>query len=298
MGSIINYRDPETGVWIPLSTVGPEGPMGPSGEIGPPGAPGAEGPNEVSVSAGEPTDPNTEFWIDLDAGPVAKYKDPGDSQWKELVIESNWTDEVSVGPTAPTDANFELWVDSDATGLALTDLDSRYVTPMVEHGLVAWTYDPALAVNSTVLTGGTVYLARVRPRSTASVTKIYWHVATVAVTPTSSQNEIGIYSSSGTRLVTANVDADVTSTGLKVTTIASTELTAGSSYWIAMVFNASTPPALARSTGLAGASGLANAGLTAVNYRFATNGTTQTALPATITPASNAAGLPLWVAVG
>jgi hypothetical protein len=167
-----------------------------------------------------------------------------------------------------------------------------------DHGLMAWAYDPMAAINSTVLTNGTVYLVRVPIASGGSATKVYWHVATIAVTPTASQNYVGVYDSTGARLATTNVDADITSTGLKTTTIASTGLTTGAAYWLAFVFNSATPPALARTSGLAGAGGLINVGLTAATYRFATDGTGQTSLPASFTPSSNAQGLPLWAAVG
>ena len=168
----------------------------------------------------------------------------------------------------------------------------------VNHGVAAWAYDPIAVVNSTVLTGGTVYLVKLHVSYDVSVTKVYWHVATAGVTATAGQNFVGLYDSSGTRLATTNVDADITSTGLKTTTIASQSLQAGSFVWAAFVFNAGTIPALGRTSGLAGVGGLVNLGLSAASYRFATNGTGQTSLPASRTPGSNAQGIPLWAAIG
>jgi hypothetical protein len=170
----------------------------------------------------------------------------------------------------------------------------------VNHNLLAWSYDPTLAQNSSLLTNGTVYLSAVYPARTAAVTKIYWEISTAAATPTSNQNVVGLYSSAGTLLASTVVDSDITSTGLKTTTIASQTVTAGSMYWVGMVFNAGTAPTVARATGVIGVGSLINVGLTAANFRFAINGTSQTALPASITPSSNASptfGGP-WVAIG
>lgn len=170
----------------------------------------------------------------------------------------------------------------------------------MNQGVLAWAYDPALITNSSAAVGGTVYLTKLHLSDTATATKLYWWVATVAVTPTAGQNEVGIYNSAGTKLASTNVDADTTSTGLKTTTITGQSLTAGQFYWVGMVFNAATPPGIARMAGLSGLGGAVNLGLTAATFRFAINGTAQTALPASITPSSNAApafGGP-WAAVG
>jgi hypothetical protein len=172
------------------------------------------------------------------------------------------------------------------------------VTPST-NALIAWTHDPVLAYNSTLLTNGTVYLSAVYAQRAVSVTKLHWWVTTAGATPTAGQNEVGLYNSSGTRLAATNVDADISSTGMKSTTITSQALTAGSFYWVAMVFNAATAPTVARSTAATQLSSAVNLNLTAATFRFATNGTSQTALPSSITPSSNTAptfGGP-WVAV-
>ena len=170
----------------------------------------------------------------------------------------------------------------------------------VNHGLTAWTYDPVIATTGSVAVNGTVYLSKVHIPDDAAITKVYWWVTTAGVTATAGQNWVGLYDAAGTRLAATGVDASVASTGLKTTTIASTSLTAGSFVWVALVFNAGTPPALARATGNAGLASAVNAGLTSGLYRFATNGTLQTSLPASITPGSNtAAGFAgPWAAIG
>lgn len=166
-----------------------------------------------------------------------------------------------------------------------------------DHNLAAWAYQPPLATGSTVLTGGTVTLSGLKIRKDATINNIYWQIQTIASTVTAGQNFIGIYSSAGTRLVTVNIDAAITSTGLKTTPTGALALTAGM-YWVAWVTNASTPPALARGGALAGFADTANVGLTAATMRFATNVAGQTSLPASITPASNVAAISYWSAIG
>lgn len=167
-----------------------------------------------------------------------------------------------------------------------------------DHGLAAWSYDPAHAVNSSVLTAGTLYLVALYIPVAVVATKLYFHVAVVASTVTSGQNFVGLYDAAGARLATAGVDGDITSTGVKAITVAPRPLVAGETVYGGFVFNATTPPAFSRTTGLAGAAALVNVGLSAASYRFATNGTGQTSLPASVTPAAASQGLPLWAAVG
>ena len=172
-------------------------------------------------------------------------------------------------------------------------------TPSIQ-GAAAWCYDPALAVNSTQLTAGKLYLVRVDIGADVNATKIHWWVAGVGFAPTTNQNWVGLYSSAGTRLASTNVDSSFGSATLKTTTIPATALAAKSFYWVALLFNASGTPTLTRASGWNGVDTAANLGLTAATLRFATNGTSQTALPASITPASNV-GTDIagpWVAVG
>lgn len=168
------------------------------------------------------------------------------------------------------------------------------------HGAVAWCYDPALAVNSSQLSNGVLYLIRVNIAAAVNVTKIYWWVGNSGSGPVAGQNQAGLYDSAGTLLASATVDADISSATLKTTTISSQALSAGSYCWVGLLFNASVSPTLTRGSGWTGVDTAANLGLTAATLRFATNGTGLTALPASITPASNVgtefAGP--WAAVG
>ncbi|MCI3279203.1 hypothetical protein [Streptomyces cylindrosporus] len=168
------------------------------------------------------------------------------------------------------------------------------------HGVAAWCYDPALAVNSTQLTAGTLYLVRVNIAAAVNVTKMYWWVANTGSGATTNGNWVGLYSSAGTLLASTNVDAGFSSATLKATTIASTALAAGSFYWVGLLFNASVTPTLTRGSGWTGVDAAANLGLAASAYRFAKNGTGLTSLPSSITPSSNIGSdiAGPWVAVG
>lgn len=168
------------------------------------------------------------------------------------------------------------------------------------HGLAAWCYDPALAVNSTEVSGGVLYLVRVNIAVNVSVTKIYWWVGNTGSGAVSGQNFAALYASDGTLMASAGVDSSLSPAGLKTATISSQALTAGSFYWVGLLFNASVPPTLTRGSGWTGVEGAANIGLTAATMRFAKNGTGRTTLPSPLVPAINTgtdfAGP--WVAIG
>lgn len=222
------------------------------------------------------------------------------------VQDTNGTSRFAVGQsgvTSLTVASGGVTATGDSTLTGALDVDGFALgeaTPDA-HNIVAWTYDPTMAVNSIELTGGTVYLAKLHIPRTMAVTKLYWWMAVAGVTPTAGQNFGGLYSSAGTRLVTANADATVTATaGLQTLTIGSTTLTANTFVWAALVFNAATRPTVMYGSGATGTTTACNVGLTAATYRYATAGTSQTSLPSSITPASNSASLIAgpWLAVG
>lgn len=156
------------------------------------------------------------------------------------------------------------------------------------HGLAAWCYPPAQAVNTTELANGKLYLVRLNIDSPVNVTKIYWWVGNSGSGATAGQNRVGLYDSSGTLLAAATVDGDISSAGLKTTVIAPQSLTAGAFYWVGLLFNAAVLPALTRGSGWTGVEAAANVGQVAATLQYATNGTGRTVMPSSITPASNA----------
>lgn len=151
-----------------------------------------------------------------------------------------------------------------------------------DHNMMAWAYDPALCTGGSAAVNGSVYLTKLAVRKAFTTSAVWWSVTTAGVTPTAGQNWIGIYSSAGVLLGSAGVDASTTSSGAKSTAITAA-LTPGF-VWGVCVFNAATPPQLARAGSF---ESTPNAGLSNAAYRFALNGTARTTLAASITPGSN-----------
>ncbi|WP_428956243.1 hypothetical protein [Streptomyces sp. cg35] len=156
------------------------------------------------------------------------------------------------------------------------------------HGLAGWCYPPALAVNSTQLVNGVLYLVRINVAADGPVSKIWWWIGNPGSSPVAARNEVGLYSSSGNLLAAANVDSVISSAGPKSTTISSQNVAAGAFYWAGMVFNAATPPTLTRASGWTGVETAANLNMAPQAYCFAMNGSGRTALPTSFNPASNA----------
>lgn len=183
---------------------------------------------------------------------------------------------------------------STGTVAAGDDLRFSDATPG-DHGFITWSHDPSLSVTSQAPTSGTIYLVGVYIRRTQSATKLWFANGAAATGATAGQNWVGIYSTAGTLLASAGIDSQVAaSANAQSATISSTSLPAGM-YWVAILVNFSSALTLMRGSN----GGHTNANLSGATLRFAINGTGATALPASITPASNAKGnsLPWWVAV-
>lgn len=151
-----------------------------------------------------------------------------------------------------------------------------------DHGMTSWAYDPALCSGGSLAINGSVYLTKQAVRKAYTTSQVWWSITTAGATPVGGQNFVGIYSSAGTLLGSANVDAAISSSGAKSTAL-SVPLTPGF-VWIAFLFNATTAPTLARAGSF---ETTPNAGLANTSYRFALNGTARTTLAASLTPASN-----------
>ena len=154
-------------------------------------------------------------------------------------------------------------------------------------GYKAWTFDGSLGITNNGIALGTIYLCAIYIREAVSITDFWFAVNTAVTSPTSGQNWVGLYDSSGARVVQASLDAVMTSNGPKQVTVSSTPLTPGR-YWIAFVFNGSGAPQLfvgnAQGTNRAL---MTNGPAAAASARYAVNGTGATSLPTSITPASN-----------
>jgi hypothetical protein len=188
-------------------------------------------------------------------------------------------------------ANWKLFASPTAAA------PTKATTPLAEdQNLIAWTYDPLVSSTSTTVTNGTVYLAAVNVRKASTATKAFFIVNTAAVTPTAGQNFVGLYDASGNLLNATGIDSNITSVGLTTVTLSASQSLSAGVYWIALLINAATPPAICR----AGATQLTalNVNLSAATLRFAVNGTSKTALTAIIPSSNSASGIfAMWAAI-
>jgi hypothetical protein len=165
-----------------------------------------------------------------------------------------------------------------------------------DHGLRAWAFDPRFCgTTAAVATSGTLFLSGMFITESFTASALYWGVAAAPTSQTAGQNFVGLYDASGTLLTSVGVDGDTATTGLKTATI-NVALTPGT-YWAAFLFNAGTAPQLPRCAGAGGTPSLINVGLSGANQLYASNGTGRTALPASITMASNSAATGYWAAI-
>ena len=289
-----------TGSQGPTGATGPAGPQGLQGDPGPQGPTGATGPQGPQGPTG-PQGPQPPLGA-AGAGPTIALRSDDLTTTNARTPTAHAATHASAGgdPVSPGSIGALPASGGTVTGNLNVAGNALGQNFPAAHGVAAWCYDPALAVNSTQLTAGTLYLVRVNIAANVTVTKLYWWVANTGSGAVAGQNFVGLYDSSGTLLASANVDTAYSTATLKTTVIASTALTAGTFYWVGLLFNASVTPTLTRASGWSGVDTAANLGLAASSYRFAKNGTARTSLPAPLTPASNIgtdfAGP--WVAVG
>lgn len=151
-----------------------------------------------------------------------------------------------------------------------------------DHGFESWTHDPYYASSSAIAINGRVYVVKIPIRRNCTIDTLWWSIGTAGATPVAGQNEVGLYSSAGVKLASTNVDAAISSSGAKSTTITAQALTAGF-VWQAFVFNATTAPTLARGSSFESTPS-ANLPTTALRAAVVTSGAT--ALPASFDPAT------------
>ncbi|MEU6543898.1 glycosyl hydrolase family 28-related protein [Streptomyces sp. NPDC046859] len=155
-----------------------------------------------------------------------------------------------------------------------------------DHGLITWTDPPTgLSGAGFGLTAGQVYLSKLKivDRSTV-VSNIKYFLTVAQVGGTAGQNFVGLYNSSGTLLVSsADQTTNFSTTGEKTAAITPQTLAVGTYYVAFLANHATTAPSVA---GGGGNSGLTNVGLTAGTGRFLNTSAGNTALPASITLAS------------
>jgi hypothetical protein len=186
-----------------------------------------------------------------------------------------------------------------ASGLAA---DAKHVHPAPtwipsDNGLKAASGDlHSFGSASPLITAGTLYVVKVPIRYNFSTTGIWWTVAT-AGSGTSSGSFIGLYTSSGTLLISSS-DIGVpyfTSSGAHPIYVSSQSLTGGTFVWVGILSNLSgSQPAFRVCT--AADSSIPNLNLTPATYMGGiTNSTGNTTLPSSFTPSSNAEWTGAWV---
>lgn len=164
-----------------------------------------------------------------------------------------------------------------------------------DSNLTAWTYDPVVAINSTILTAGQINLSRFRLSRAATISTIHLHVVTVGAGL--SNCYVGLYSMDGTlRAVSSDQSASLATLGLRSIAMTTPYAAPAGTYYIALVTNGTTPPTISRATGQ---SGLGNVGLSAGSFRFCVHNTGgQTSLPSTLTLTATVVSTnPYWFGV-
>jgi hypothetical protein len=166
-----------------------------------------------------------------------------------------------------------------------------------DNGLLGANFDfPAVQFNNTALTAGTLYLAKLNIRAGATITNLWIYQGSTG-SGASTGTFVGLYSSAGTKLTgSSDMALNFTTFGAEFALTTPQAVTAGTFVWAAVLVNlASTQPKLM--SGYGSSANIGNANLAAAVYNFADNGTGLTALPASVTPASNDSGnaCPFWV---
>jgi hypothetical protein len=179
-------------------------------------------------------------------------------------------------------------------------------------GLLAWDFPFAqVATGGGVVTGGTLYLAKIPLAAGTVVTNLWFDIATAASGITSGHNFGGLYSSAGTLLATSADLSTVigTNTGaIQAALTSAYTITTSGNYYAGFFFNAgTTEPVLgcfvnqtAATTGPQAFGSVTTFGNTAAKFPFAVNTTgNTTALPTSLTMSSNSAtgAFAYWVGV-
>lgn len=233
------------------------------------------------------------------------------------LVQSNTLFDGNVNTTSGATATFAgpvAFSGAVTTGPVPANDDNSAITPS-SAGLLAWTYPFYLAAGtgSAVTTAGALYLAKVVLSGGTLVTNVYIKIATAASGLTTAQNFVGLYNAAGQRVATS---ADLTSTigtntGVITCPMATpyTVPSGGGNFWVGMFFNAATTqPVLSAFTGfvtvttsVATFGSATTFGNTAANFPFSVSatGSNTTALPASITMASNTAtgAYTLWAGI-
>jgi hypothetical protein len=153
-----------------------------------------------------------------------------------------------------------------------------------DHGLIAWTMDPASTGSSgTVLSAGFIYMVQVVVRQSVTITKLNVVLGGAGATLTANQCLAGLYDSAGNRVaITADMSTTWNSAGNKTMNLTASYSAAPGKYYIALLFNGTTSPTFACGSTLGATFTPGNANLAAGSYRWCRSAAGQTSLPSTV----------------
>lgn len=185
---------------------------------------------------------------------------------------------LSVGTTvlASTDLTTKPVTDAAAAVVGVSTLAApadhvhgRPVFMPADHGMKAWSFDPAAITAGTAPSDGVLQLCLVHLPVAASITNVCLHVTAQGTSLTTGNNIAALYTSAGVKVgVTADQTVAWATAGYKAMALAGGPFTcAAGDYYVGWWINGSaTDPSFARW----GNSVAANNGLAAPNFRFAT----------------------------
>lgn len=166
-----------------------------------------------------------------------------------------------------------------------------------DHGFLAWLAAPSLVTGAALNVSGTLYATRIQVPATISTTGIAVQVTAALVTPTASQNLLGLYTSAGAKIAqTADQGAVWNTTGFKQAawTGGPFVIAGGPSVYVLAAFlSVATTPATFR--GLNNTVTFVTSNQTGLGLLSSTMAT-QTTIPTTYTPGA-ASGLAQWAAL-
>jgi hypothetical protein len=214
------------------------------------------------------------------------------------VADSTGGDILPVGTSATAGSNGK-WADSGHVH-PYGQYDAPGRIP-ADGGLITWSYDPALAVNTTNVSGGVMYLAKIVIRQPCTITNLWFYLSTAIGGATAGENFILLYNTAGSSLLgnTAStaIDTAIGTAGFISHAMASSYSAAAGSYWIGVLFGSASSGALARATGnsILGPNFGQNASSSAWFAADGTTGLASTTPPSSVASFSNTNALTICV---
>jgi hypothetical protein len=222
--------------------------------------------------------------------------------------QDEWTGQSSGGNTTPPPSNWTSnpgpatvslhQVRLQAAGISLGGSSGAISLPIPlpsDQSYLSWSYDPVFTSGAGTVPAGVLMMGAQYIRQTTMISTLVFYVNVAAVTPVAGQCFVGLYDSTGTLLgSSADISGSLGIGGKAIALTTPVTVQAGM-YWVAFLGNAATMPQLARAN--TNITAMIDIGASASTYRFAQNGTAQTALPATFNTNSNTVpGAPYWFA--